>query len=463
MRAVGIVVEPFSLINVLAVEGTKELNQHGTLKITGIIEQKKEKAYEKMAEREVWTNVDVIGEDGEKKRFFCGFLTSIHFQKENQFSVLTLEMKTGSYLLDMGLHTRSFQETGIPYQQIIDACMEAADGNAILLQKEEYTKKWFMQYQETDWQFLKRLASYMGVPLLAEDRRPGKKLYLGYSCQSKETVELWEHYRIEQDFGEIERRQALGQPDIWEKDAISYVVSTRELYTLGSTVSFQKKDLIVGRIRTWLKGQELYHEYHLITPPRGILPPYSNASLSGTALTAKVIAVEKTMVQVELYEDENKGDCGYRWLDYATVYSTPDGTGWYCMPEVGDEVRLVFPDKEEGNAYVAGAVHLGTEGRRDKPQEKFWRNKQNKEIVFTPDAIILRNNQGLSIELLDEEGIRLISDKNILLQAEGDIRMMSRGAGILMEADSKILLRQRTAKVEVTDAINISGGKIYMN
>lgn len=75
----------------------------------------------------------------------------------------------------------------------------------------------------------------------------------------------------------------------------------------------------------------------------------------------------------------------------------------------------------------------------------------------------MRNNQGLSIELLDEEGIRLISDKNILLQAEGDIRMMSRGAGILMEADSKILLRQRTAKVEVTDAINISGGKIYMN
>ena len=180
-------------------------------------------------------------------------------------------------------------------------------------------------------------------------------------------------------------------------------------------------------------------------------------------MSAWVTAVEKTMVQVELLEDENKADCGARWLDYATVYSTPDGTGWYCMPEVGDEVRLVFPDRDEEHAYVAGSVHLGAAGGRDRPQEKYWRNKQNKEILFTPDAIILRNNQGLSLELSDEEGIKLVSDKDILLQAEGQIQMKSQGEGIHMAADSKILLQQGTARIEMSDAINIGGGKIYMN
>lgn len=464
MRAVGIIVEPFSLINVLEVEGIRELNQHGDLKITGMIEQEKEKDYQRMAKDEVWVRVDVVGETGEKKRFFCGLLTSVFFQKENQLSVITLEMKTGSYLLDIGLHTRSFQQSGISYQKIIDTCLEAAGGYAILSEKEKAkTKKWFMQYQETDWAFLKRLASHMGVSVIPEDGQSGKKLYFGYRLNRIEALESWERYRTEQDFGEISRKQALGQSELLDQDAVSHVVTSRELYPLGSRVIFQGREWIVGKIHTRLEGQELCHEYQLITPKRGLLPPSYHTALSGAALSGKVTAVEKTMVQVELYEDENQTNSGHRWLDYATMYSTPDGTGWYCMPEVGDEVRLVFPDKEEEHAYVVSSVHLGAAGGRDKPQEKFWRNKQNKEIVFTPNAIILRNNQGLSMELSDSEGIKLVSDKDILLQAQGDIRMKSQESGVQMAADSRVLLQQGAAKVEVTDTINISGGKIYMN
>ena len=66
-----------------------------------------------------------------------------------------------------------------------------------------------------------------------------------------------------------------------------------------------------------------------------------------------------TLVQVQFDEDENKEGCGRHWFDFATVYSTPDGAGWYCMPEVGDEVRVVFPDNYEEHAYVASSVHVG--------------------------------------------------------------------------------------------------------
>ena len=82
MRAVGIVVEPFTLINVLKIEGIRALNQHGSLKITGIIGQEKEKEYQRMAMDEVWVKVDAVGERGEQERFFCGLLTSIFFHKD---------------------------------------------------------------------------------------------------------------------------------------------------------------------------------------------------------------------------------------------------------------------------------------------------------------------------------------------------------------------------------------------
>ena len=169
------------------------------------------------------------------------------------------------------------------------------------------------------------------------------------------------------------------------------------------------------------------------------------------------------MVQVIIVEDENKGNRKRRWFDYATVYSSKDGTGWYCMPEIGDEVRVVFPDHNENNAYVASSVHTGTAGGRYNPDEKSWKNKQNKEILFTKEAIVIRNNQGLVLELSDTEGIKLVSDKDIMVRAAGDIQIDSQNAGIQMSAEHSIFMQQGAARIEMDDTIQVKGGKIYMN
>lgn len=222
-------------------------------------------------------------------------------------------------------------------------------------------------------------------------------------------------------------------------------------------------EFVVGKATSRLEGQELYHEYYLITKERGIPMPISHPDRAGISLKAIVTAVEKTLVKVQIEGDENQAGCRSRWLDYATVYSTPDGTGWYCMPEVGDEVRMVLPDGNEDHAYVAGSVHLGAAGGRTNPDHKSWKNKQNKEIMFTPDAIILRNNHGMSMELSDQEGIRLISNKDIVVQSDGDVQIKSKGAGVNMAADGSILMQQGAAMVQIKDEIHIGGGKIYMN
>ena len=59
---------------------------------------------------------------------------------------------------------------------------------------------------------------------------------------------------------------------------------------------------------------------------------------------------------------------GARWFPYATVYSSGDGTGWYCMPEIGDKIRLYFPTEKEQDAYVISAYHEGNGGLRKNPQ-----------------------------------------------------------------------------------------------
>lgn len=462
MRAVKIIVEPFEYISLTMVECVKALNQHGCMTVTGLIRHEHGREYMALAARETWVCVKAVSEGGEEQVFFHGILTGMQMKKEAQASVMTIEIRTGSFLLDIEKHTRSFQDAGFSYESVADSCVTSAGGYSIMLEKEDVpTGCFLMQYNETDWAFIRRIASYAGVVLRPEYATRGKKIYLGYSGRRVPGNLEPDSYQVVQNFGANASADAFGGKGF--AGEMAYIVQTREIYDLGDTVTFQGRKLVAGRIESRLEGQELCHTYHLIPERDGLLPALYNSLLHGVALKARVLAVETTVVQIQFDEDENKDGCGRRWFDFATVYSTPDGAGWYCMPEVGDEVRVVFPDNCEGHAYVASSVHVGSAGGRTNPDEKFWRNRHNKEIRFTPDSLTLTNNNGLTVQLSDAEGIKICSGKDIVLKSDGEVRIKSQNAGVYMDAADKMLFRQGAAKIQMEDAIWIEGGKIYMN
>ncbi len=462
MRAVKIIVEPFEYISFTMMECVKALNQHGSMTITGLIRQAQEQEYMALAARETWVCVKAVSEHGEEQVYFYGILTGMQMKKEAQTSVMTIEIRTGSFLLDIEKHTRSFQDAGFTYESVAASCVTPAGGYSIMLEKEdEPTGCFLMQYDETDWAFIRRIASYAGVVLRPEYATGGKKIYLGYSGRSAAGNLEPDSYQVIRNYRADSRTDAFGGDGYACETA--YIVRTREIYELGDIVAFQGRRLVAGRIESRLEGQELCHTYHLIPERDGLLPALYNSRLHGVALKAKVLSVETTVVQVQFDEDENKEGCGRHWFDFATVYSTPDGAGWYCMPEVGDEVRVVFPDNCEEHAYVASSVHVGSAGGRTNPEEKFWRNRHKKEIRFTPDSLTLTNNNGLTVELSDAEGIKICSDKDIVLKADGEVRIKSQNAGVYMDAADKMLFRQGAAKIRMEDAIWMEGGKIYMN
>lgn len=98
-----------------------------------------------------------------------------------------------------------------------------------------------------------------------------------------------------------------------------------------------------------------------------------------------MVSVDKTKVLIKIQLDKNKHNAGNYWFDFATVYSTPDGTGWYYMSEIDDEVRLIFPDKCEGNAYVASCVHTECDNRTN-PDEKSWKKAGKGNNIYTRDT-----------------------------------------------------------------------------
>ena len=76
------------------------------------------------------------------------------------------------------------------------------------------------QYRETDWEFLKRAASRLGMPLVADCQRPRPRFYLGLregeirelpaTGHTRRVVEGERYYRLREKGMAVERRNFLG-------------------------------------------------------------------------------------------------------------------------------------------------------------------------------------------------------------------------------------------------------------
>ena len=166
-------------------------------------------------------------------------------------------------------------------------------------------------------------------------------------------------------------------------------------------------------------------------------------------------------MQVKLIGDENTQQDINIWYPYATVYSTPDGTGWYCMPELGDRVRLVIPQQQEREAFVVSSVHVETNSAdRSNPSHKSFKSKYQKEVRFTPDSIVITNNKGTRIELTDREGIHIVSGHSIMLEAAEDILLNSDTGSMIIAGDASVNLRQKGTSIQLDKEISFIGGNL---
>lgn len=447
MREDKILIQPFKFISYLEVSAYKAIGKHGSIKVKGIIDAASADEYLAMMEKDVWVKI-ILSNESINTIFFQGIVTDLYITNENGVYILEFEAKSGSYLLDCCEHIRSFQADEITYRQMMNICLQSYGDIAcnMNIHGDDEIKEIILQYRESDWQFFKRLAGKKNTIVYPDNCAKGVQINFGIKETAGSKVIESTEYSIKKD-------------SMYD----TYIISSRENHEIGDKVRFMNKNLYVVQVESQMEGNELYHKYHLRRKEEIKQVPDKNEKLQGLSLQAVVTAVAGDMVQIRIIKDENVERSGYRWYTYATVYSTPDGTGWYCMPEIGDTVRIHFPDSDEINAYVISSVHMESGQDRIDPAHKSFMNKQRKEVLFTPDAIILRNNNGLLLEINDNEGIKLISNKNIVLQAEDSVTVTSKKANISMEADNALSMKQGGVALSLNNTIKMSGGRINMN
>lgn len=451
MRDEIIRVTPFKFIDYLDIKGCQCVGEHGMFRIVGHIAPDSEQEYLDLMMTETWVHVDAVTYNGNVQHLFIGIIFNGDIEKVNNTCILTLVLVTGSYLMDRKAHIRSFQDAGTLYDSVLDTITREYFNRSYMMTRGIGIRipGFLLQYNETDWKFARRLASHFATDIYTDHTYEGIKIHFGEPDMAHPAEVNTNEYSI------IKRND----------DVYGYMVQLREIYKIGDWLSFNGTMLWVAEVTTEMTGNELYHTYFLVSRNGIQRNKEFNEKCTGASLTGTVTAVDRDKVQVELQKDENKNRSGKCRFVYATPYSTPDGTGWYCMPEIGDTIRLHMPSENEGDAYVTSSVHMESsdETERNNPDYKSIMNKQGKEILFTPESLVMTNNAGMSIEILDREGIRIISDKNITIQAADAVEITSANSKLELYASDNILLKQGNTQMNMDGEMRLNGARLNLN
>lgn len=455
-------ISPYKLEKIINLSISRVMNDHASLYMYGTIpEDEMDKYVENASDGE---SIGVFVKDGDSVvPLFQGAVTSISVSVVANVRCIAIEALSSTFLMDVKKKDRSFQNKDSLYNDIFTKITEEyGDGEVIdEASKGKATGGLLTQYHETDWEFIKRLASHFNAPLVPACSHTGIKYYIGVpDLPEKYNLEDF-NYSIVKDLKGYKVKSQNDIKDLDERDLISYELTTRKILELCSPVKFKDKKLYVHSVQIEMINGILSNSY-ILRDMKGLSRrKINNDLLSGISLFGKIIDVTKDMVKVHLDIDEKQSVGEAMWFPYSTVYSSPDGTGWYCMPEKNDQVRLYFPDNDEKNAFCASSVNLTSSDpkKRSDPSVKSISTKYGKQVIFKKGAIEIIAGDGLLMRLTDDGGIEFKSAKKITLDATEDIVITGK-AKVLMDGKDGIELKQSGASIKIMDDVTISGGKV---
>ena len=426
-------------------------NKHGRATIGGTISGSNKEEY--LSSGGKLTQIIAKTYEGKSIVLFCGIITYCNIKSNGDVHYMTLGLMTQSIFMDGKEHIRTFQNEGVKYRDIIDIIIEGYNNSAFIMTSgdDKKTHGFMCQYKETDWEYIKRLAFSANTVIYPDYSVEGVKFFIGLPSKQENCLRS-EYYELGVDSGE---------GSLLDSGKVYYKIAVREHYDIGERLTFLDEKLAVVARVSRLEYREVINEYILMKESDVKTKAYQNEKLIGAALFAKVSQVENELVRVSIDDDENDSD-DKAFLNYATVYSSPEGGSWYCMPEVGDRVIVKFPDANEQNVYVQNAFHVGSAGGRDNPEIKFFKNKEGKEIRLSPESVLITDNNGSSIEIKDDKGISIKSNGMISIAAKTEVLIESSNAGISLTSPTSVQITQNGTQIEMNDGITHQGSKVYL-
>ena len=399
--------------HILDIQVENKANEHGKLFL--LLEVPEEIQLANIISLE-GTQVTITLPDG--NILFQGTCKGTAFDEQAGYKTLGLEVYSHTIVMDENRRTETYQSPSKSLENLVGGRAQSY-GATYRLRTNVNIAEVVYQKDETDWNFIKRLANQYSQHIYAETRcaLPGFVIGTENMRRHADSV-LSRKLTAGKDIQEL--RQVMGNVD---SSAASYQVAMEEYLCDDLTV-------IPGDC----VGQNTVKENHVINN-KGILenrvivarteetkPVYElivSKQLVSSVLTGKVIGVTGNTLQVQF--DTDAGDMAGNCVD--VPYESPISNSFYCMPDEGDQVFVYY----ENNGKI---VCLGS--KRSNTNHPDFQNYQEKSLTahdkmlrFTQSSVKLTTTRAkhdaeddteISIILDDVEGITITSGKDITIE-----------------------------------------------
>ncbi len=451
-------VSPFALEGIVEMKVEQSLNHHAAMYLKGIVP--KENGDSGVMDTDDSTVVTVSDQDGV---IFRGLVQNIRASFQGEVCYLEVWAASFSVKADTDVLSRSCQEGGMNYQPSGE---QMARENGISQSQEaspQSNNNLLLQYQETNWEFLKRIASHNHSVLLPSVEEP--KFYFGIPKGNQKGSLLSYRFSVGKNIGRYRRHTGAGV-DAAPDDSLEYMVTADDsVLSIGDTVDYNGNALFVREALIHLADAVLTCRY-VLCPENGLKVPVSyNQHITGLTLSGQVLELNQDTVKVLLCVDESQDTAKAYAFPYITPYSAENHTGLYLMPEPGDVVNIQFPTEDESLAVALSSYRQVESDRMGDPNVKYLRTPNDKEIKISPEEILItaktgglyiRLNQDDGIEVFSQHGIMVNTLSSIDVTAAGHISLtagtnilMNAGAGYTVSAGKRIDARAGKA-VDVT-------------
>jgi len=340
--------------------------------------------------------IQLLGQGNTAGALFSGYPEKVEIKEERGYRIADIQAVSGTILLDQKKSNRVFQKKVQTYMGIASAVTADTDHSACILPGSDMrTGGTLIQYQETDWRFLKRMASQLGLPLVPDTSYYYPRFYLG--LPEGEKRELGEIISCDLCFDG--RYYAVsGKCLVDREDFICYDVVTRTSLSLGDRVTYEGRELHVSQKKTELAGGEVIFTYRLAGNSYTWVPWEDNPDYTGMSFVGSIVGTQGE--QVEVAFDIDKSAAGGNRYGFAPA----TGNLMYCMPQKGTKTALYIGNGDEAQGIATGCIR--TNGS-------------------TCEGTTIESNGGLV--LMAKEGIRLESMTGIAMQGMSDIMALYAG------------------------------------
>ena len=496
-KNIGIILNKTKLENFVIQEFVldENINEHQKLEIQLEMDDEQRKNLERIIEKEdVGIEIELANTDKDvKRKVFSGIVDYFEILDYGSYGCrILMKAFSKSVFFDRKNEKkyRVFQDRNLMFSDIIDEINKDYADKKLEIKYSDIAKKQIgsliVQFDETDWEFLVRLASQLKTGMFVIEQ--GIILFgMVEMGEIKKENKYFSDYSLVRDYKNLYYKVQSNKV-INLGDTVSISENAGEIEGNNEKASGNKGNFSVLKTRIFLKGFILKSEFLATDMDSYHIFKKYNEKIKGCRIEANVERVFedggiakmevrfaeglKKIVQERSNDESNDkayDDYGIKRfpLSYQTFYSQTN-TGFFCTPEVNDTVEVYFPNEDESFAKVSWAVNNKGNGRfSDYEKRNFHINGSDFNLTVNKNKMELNmeNSYTRTSKTSSETAENFVNKglKNMVVVSDDYVGIESIGEMAIYGDNINVIGKAKDIRIEASGEIRMKGQKIHNN